>query len=208
MWLTLWRKPVFVYICPVLLLCTQRVVQNWSIFSSGFAPFLTCWEKQTLQVFLSFFLRESIFWLKSVVFSEFLPKCFKITEKHSLAVCGSFWGVKPFLLIIIPFYRFDQKSCLNKSKFPQDLPLFKLVKKKQTLWVFLCTFLRYILFWLKSVFFSELSRKCFKITEKHSLVVCGSFWGEIFFLYSSSFTSLNKKGCLQQILIFLRICFF
>ena len=35
------------------------------------------------------------------------PKCFKTTERHSLAVCGSLCGQKQFLLIFIPFYKLD-----------------------------------------------------------------------------------------------------
>ena len=65
------------------------------------------------------------------------------------------------------------------------------------------------LFWLKREVFSELARKCFKTTEKHSLVVCGSFCREKqFLLILSHFTALNKNGCLQQILNFLWICSF
>ena len=44
---------------------------------------------------------------------EFPQKCFKTTERHSLSVSGSLCGEKQFLIIFIPFYWFDQKSCLN-----------------------------------------------------------------------------------------------
>ena len=33
------------------------------------------------------------------------------------SLCGSFWEEKQFLLIFIPFYWFDQKKILKKSKF-------------------------------------------------------------------------------------------
>ena len=49
-----------------------------------------------------------IFWLKREVFSKFHRKRFKITENHTIAVCGSFWGEKQFLLILVHFYWFDQ----------------------------------------------------------------------------------------------------
>ena len=42
------------------------------------------------------------------------PKCFKTTERHSLAVCGSLCGEKQFLLIFIPFYWFEQKRLLKQ----------------------------------------------------------------------------------------------
>ena len=45
---------------------------------------------------------------------EFPPKCFKTTERHSLAVCGSVCGEKQFLLIFIPFYWFDQKPLFKQ----------------------------------------------------------------------------------------------
>ena len=41
--------------------------------------------------------------------NEFPQKFFKTTEKHSLAVCGSLWGEKEFMLIFVPFYWFDQR---------------------------------------------------------------------------------------------------
>ena len=53
--------------------------------------------------------------LKKKVLYEFPQNCFKTTERPSLAVCGSLCGEKDFLLIFVPFYWFDQKSCLNKS---------------------------------------------------------------------------------------------
>ena len=78
--------------------------------------------------FLSFslrFLREPLFWLKREVLYEFHKKCFKTTERHTLAVCGSLCGDKQFMLIFIPFNWFDQKSCLNKSKFSSGLTPFQ-----------------------------------------------------------------------------------
>ena len=117
------------------------------------------------------------FWLKREVFSEFSRKCFKTTEKHSLAVCGSFWGEKKFLIIFVPFYCFDPKSCL------QQIHIF--------LWIFsFSNLLKKIIFLsnsdffrLKREIFSEFPQKFFKSTEKHSLAVCVSFWGVKQFLF-------------------------
>ena len=56
--------------------------------------------RKTNFVSLSVLLSEIvIFGLKKEVLCEFPPKCFKTTEKHSLAVCGLLWGEKLFLLI-------------------------------------------------------------------------------------------------------------
>ena len=71
-----------------------------------------------------------IFWLKRKVLYEFPQKCFKTTEKHSLAVCGSPCGEKQFLLIFIPFYRFDQKKVFKQIQiFLWICPFSNMVRK-------------------------------------------------------------------------------
>ena len=52
-------------------------------------------------------------------------------REASLAEYGSLCGEKQFLLIFIPFYWFEQKSCLNKSKFSSGFAPFKHGKKKK-----------------------------------------------------------------------------
>ena len=81
MWLILSRKTVFVNISPILLLCTKRIVYNKSKFSFEFAPFRTYWEKQTFQVFLSFFFWESQFLDQNGNFSVNFPKNFSKLQK-------------------------------------------------------------------------------------------------------------------------------
>ena len=110
-----------------------------------------------------------IFWLKRVVFSEFPWKYFKTTWKNSLAVCGSFWGEKQFLLNLFPF-----------TGLIKTVVYTKLFKKNKLSEYFSATF---SLFWLKREFFSEFHWKCFKTTEKHSLAVCDSIWGDKQFLF-------------------------
>ena len=51
---------------------------------------------------------------KKKVLNEFPQKCFKTTERHSLAVCGSHYVEKQFLLIFVPFYWFDQKQLFKQ----------------------------------------------------------------------------------------------
>ena len=63
--------------------------------------------------------------LKGKVLYEFPQKCFKTTERHSLAVCGSLCQEKQFLLIFISFNWFDQKSFLNISKFSSGFAPFQ-----------------------------------------------------------------------------------
>ena len=70
----------------------------------------------------------SLLSLKKILY-EFPQKCFKTTERHSLAVCGSLCGGKLFLLIFTPFYFFDQKQLFTKSKFSSVFVPFKQGKK-------------------------------------------------------------------------------
>ena len=68
--------------------------------------------------------------MKIKVLSDFSQKCFKITEKHSLAVCGSLWGEKQFLLIFHPFYWFDQKQLFKQIQiFLRILPSSNMLRK-------------------------------------------------------------------------------
>ena len=58
------------------------------------------------------------------------PKMLK--KKPSLAVCGSVCGEKKFWLIFSPFYLFNQKKNLNKSKILSGFASFKHGKKNKT----------------------------------------------------------------------------
>ena len=130
-------------------------------------------------IFLS---NSDFFRIKREIFREFPPKCFKTTEKHSLAACGSFRGEKKFLFIFFRFYCFVQKGLFTTNpNFPLDLPLFKFVEKNKLSKYFWASFWESIV-WLKWEVLSEFSPKCFKTTEKNSLAVCGTFWGEKQFL--------------------------
>ena len=70
--------------------------------SSGFAPFKHLRKTNFLSI--SVLVSEIVtFIIKRKVLHELPQKCFKTTERHSLAVCGSLYGEKQFLLIFIPF---------------------------------------------------------------------------------------------------------
>ena len=131
MWLTLRRKTVFVNICSILLVDQKQLFKQIQIF------LLVCPYSNLLRKtnFLSISVIHSeivIFWIKREVFSELARKCFKTTEKQSLAVCSSFWGEKQFLLIFVPFYCFEQKGLLTTNpNFLLDFPLFILVWKNK-----------------------------------------------------------------------------
>ena len=70
------------------------------------------------------------FCLKRKVLYEYPPKCFKTTERHSLAVCGSLCGEKEILLIFILHYWFVQKQLFKEIQtFLRISPFSNMVRK-------------------------------------------------------------------------------
>ncbi len=101
-------------ICPILLICSKTIVKEIQIFLRIFS-FSNLFSKTN---FLSISVLHSeivILWMKREVYSDIVRKCFKTREKYSLAVCGSFWGEKQFLLIFVPFYCFEQKGMFTTN---------------------------------------------------------------------------------------------
>ena len=93
-------------------------------------PFLNVVKKQLSGYFQCSFLRLSLLCLKRIVLYEFLQKCFKTTERHSLAICGLLWREKQFLLIFIRFDWFDQKHLLKQIQiFLRNYPFSNMVRK-------------------------------------------------------------------------------
>ena len=87
-------------------------------------------KKKNFWVFQCSFLRLSLLCLKRIVLYEFLQKCFKTTERHSLAICGLLCGEKQFLLIFIRFDWFDQKHLLKQIQiFLRIYPFSNMVRK-------------------------------------------------------------------------------
>ena len=107
-----------------------------------------------------FMLKKNSLWIS--------PKYFKTTEKHSLSVCGSLWGEKRFLLIFAPFTYLFKNSCLNKFKFTSGFAPFQTCYEKQTLWVFLCSFLREAVLDLKKKFSVNFPKNASKL--QHCIV--------------------------------------
>ena len=139
---------------------------------------------------------------KREIISEFPLKCFKTTEKHSLALCGSFCGEKQFVLKIVPFFCFEQKHlCTPNPNFAQDFLLFKLVEKSNLSAYFWTSFWDSHFFWIKREVFNEFPPQNGSKEHKNIVKLNVAHFEEknSFCLYLSSFTALNKKGCLQQI---------
>ncbi len=81
---------------------------------------------------ISVLLSEIVtFGIKRYVYNELAQKCFKRTGKYNFAVCNSFCGERLFLLIIVPFYCFEQKVVHTKFKFFSGFSYFKLIKKNK-----------------------------------------------------------------------------
>ncbi len=106
-------------------------------FLIRFLPFYRFDQKKLLkkiQIFLricafSNLLRKTNILSISVLFSEIVnfltkkrssllvsPKMLQTKEKHSLAVCGSLWRERQFLLLFVTFYWFDQKQLFKQIK--------------------------------------------------------------------------------------------
>ena len=108
---------------------------------------------------------ESVLCLKRNVLYEFSQKCFKTTERHSLAICGSFWGEKQFLLIFVPFYWFDQKKFFKQIQIFHRSCLFQTWLEKQISEYFSACFGDCHLMSKKKVL-NEFPQKFFKTRER------------------------------------------
>ena len=99
-------------------------------------------------------------------------------------------------------------SSLNKPKFSSCYSPIQTFKEKKSSEYFSASFWDSHLLTKKGIF-SELARKCFKTTKKHSLTVGYSLWGEKrFLLIFVSFYWVDQKKLFKQIQIYLRICSF
>ena len=100
---------------------------------------------------------------------------------------------------------FIKNICLNKSLFYARFTLFKHVKKTNFLSISVLPS-EVVIFLLKREVLCEFSRNFFKRTEKHSLAVCDSLWGEKQFLLEFvPFYWFDQKMLFKQILILLWI---
>ena len=128
MWLILAKKKMLI-IVPIYCSEQKHFLHQTQIFLRLYS-FSNLLRKLNF-LFISEFLSEIVtFWNKKRSFSEFPQKYFNTTEKHSLAVCGSFWGEKQFLLIFVPFYLFDQNQLFKQiQNFFRIFPFFKLLRK-------------------------------------------------------------------------------
>ena len=112
-------------------------------------------------------------------------------------------GEKQFLLILIPFYWFDQKELFNQTQIFLRICPLNMVRKTN--------FLSFSVLVSEIVNFLTKKRsspkKFFKTTEKLSLAVSDSIWGEKqFLLIFIPFYWFDQKQLFKQTQIFLRIC--
>ena len=180
MWLTLGKKIFLLIFVPFHWFDQKQLYKQIQIFL-WICPFSNMLRKTNFQSFSVHVSEVSLFWLKRKVHCAFSQKCFKITEKHSLAVYGSFWGEKQFMLIFHPFYWFDQKQLFKQIQiFLWICPFPNMLRK--TNYLSISKLLSEIVTFLTEKGSSLwLSQKCSKTTEKHSLAVCGSLRGEKYF---------------------------
>ena len=103
LWLTLWRKTVFVNIYPLLMVWSNQFFKQIQIFLR-ICHYSNMVKKKTFWVFQWSFLRLSLLCLKRKVLYEFPQKCFKTTERHSLAICGLGLWRKTVFVNIYPIF--------------------------------------------------------------------------------------------------------
>ena len=141
------------------------------------------------------------FWSKKRSYLEFIRKCFKTTEKYSLAVCGSLWGgKKQFLLIFVPFYWFDQKQLIKQILIFLRISHFTKLLRKTNFLSISVLFSETANFWTKKRRSLWISPKMLQNNKKkHSVALCGSLWGEKqFLLIFSPVYGLIKNRCLNK----------
>ena len=140
MWLTLRRKHYLLIFVPFYWFDQKQLFKQIQIFLR-ICPFSNLLRKTNF-LNISVLLSEKVtFWLKREVFNELARKCFITTGEHNLAECGSFCGEKLFLLIIVPFYCFEQKKLFTPNpNFPLAFLLFKLVEKSNLSEIFWASF--------------------------------------------------------------------
>ena len=90
---------------------------------SGFPLFQHCKKNKFLSISLLVSVKVT-FMSKKKSFYEFPQKCFKTVDRHCLAVCGSHYGEKQFLLIFIHFYRLSLAVCGALFEKKKNLLIF------------------------------------------------------------------------------------
>ena len=127
--LTLWRKTVYVYFCPLLLVWSKKVVYTNPNISKDL-PISNMIRKINFPI-ISVLVTEIVtFMSKKKSFLWISQKSFKTSERHRLAVCGSLCGEKQFLLIFVPFYWFVPKKLFKQIQiFVRIFPFSHMVRK-------------------------------------------------------------------------------
>ena len=117
------------------------------------------------------------------------------------------WRKTVFFKYLSPFIGLIKNSCLNISKFSSGFAPFKHGKKNKLSEYFSARFCDSPFFLIKREVLYDFSQKCFKTTERHSLIMCGSIWGEKqFLLIFIPFYWFDQNQSFKQIQIFLWIC--
>ena len=130
MWLNLGRKTVFVNIYPLLLVWSKTFVLTNPNLSQDFTLFKHGKKNKLFEYFSARFWDSHFFDLKEKFSLNFPKNTSKQQKSMSLAVSDSIWGEKQFLLILIPFYRFDQKQLFKQTQiFLMICPFSNMVRK-------------------------------------------------------------------------------
>ena len=159
----------------LLILMTKTLLwPKTDVFSQFPHEYLKTAEKLRLAEVAHFYAeKNTFFYIKAIFFGQFQQKwnktagnlcclkCLKITEKISLAVCGSFWWEKHYFDLKAVFCQFHQKS--SKTAWKPSLAEY-------------CSFCWKKNFLTQKRCFWSVSSKLLQNAEKLSLTVCGPIW--------------------------------
>ena len=96
-----------------------------------------------------------------------------------------------------PITSLIKNCCLKKLKFSSGFAPLKDGKENKFL-SFSGLVSAIVTFMSNKNVLYEFPQKCFKTTERHSLVVFGTLCGKIFFFFFSHFTAVIKNICLNK----------
>ena len=157
----------------------KKICLNKSKFSSEFS-LLKHVQKQFLRI--SVLVSEIVTFLTKKIISLWISsKMLQNYKRNSLAVCGSIWGEKRFLLYLSHFTGLIKNSCLNKSKFSSGFVPFKHGEKNKLSGFFGAHFWDSHFYVLKEKFSMNIHQNASK-KKRYSRALCGSLFGEKQFL--------------------------
>ena len=199
MWLILGGETIFFRIWPFLLVWSKRFVLTNPNFTQDL-PFSNMLRKTNFLSFSVLLSGIAIFLTKKRSSLWIFTKMLQNNRKAQFScMCLTLGRITVFIRICPIWQVWSKRIVKTNLNFTQDLPFWNMLKKKilsiSVLLYGIATFLNKK---ANSLWISPKMLK--KTTEKHSLAVGGSLWGENFFLfkYDTFYWFDKKKSCLNK----------